>query len=659
MTRRAKLLVCMVVAAGGLSLYAVQGRPSVRWTEMVFYLFAILLSSSMKVPMPRSDGTMSVNFPFILLGIVQLSPLQAVLLAIASVLAQSRFRSMKVITFIQILFNVANVTMATVLACLTYTRSLGLVHGEVAPALTIAVTVYFLANTVPLALVLGFESGTSPARQWRQEFPWYYPFYVVGAMLAAFANFIGDHYGWLTSMLLIPMVYTVYRAYCAQMAMIRDREQHIVETEALHLRTIEGLAMAIEAKDRNTHRHLMRVRVYVSELGKLMGLDDSQMKALVTASFLHDIGKLAVPEHIINKPGKLTPEEFDKMKIHPVVGADILERVRFPYPVVPIVRSHHESWDGSGYPDGLRGEQIPIGARILTAVDCFDALASERPYRRAMPIDEAMAMVESRAGIQFDPAVVRLLAEHFQELERLANEETGAIAPLNTDFLVARGEAPGAGFAPEPEAPSSSRGARNAGSGVYTPGRPRLADSPPAAAAELSRALKPARSVREAGAILSHRLQPLVPFDCLVVYCRSGATVLPRYMNGNCECAFSSQPIPLGEGLSGWVAENARCILNGNPTVEPNFLSHTGLFTAESSALSAPLFSAGGVVFGTVTVYSRAAAAYSKDHLRMLQEIAPEFASALIRTISFEGEAGNQSSLGLGSRELVEDAAAS
>jgi len=659
MTRRAKLLVCLVVAAGAVSLYAIQGRPSVRWTEMVFYLFAILLSSSMKVPMPRSDGTMSVNFPFILLGIVQLSPLQAVLLAVASVLAQSRFRSMKVITFIQILFNVANVTMATVLACLTYTRSLGWVHREVAPALTIAVTVYFLANTIPLALVLGFESGTSPARQWRQEFPWYYPFYVVGAMLAAFANFIGDHYGWLTSMLLVPMVYTVYRAYCAQMAMIRDREQHIVETEALHLRTIEGLAMAIEAKDRNTHRHLMRVRVYVSQLGKLMGLDDSQMKALVTASFLHDIGKLAVPEHIINKPGKLTPEEFDKMKIHPVVGADILERVRFPYPVVPIVRSHHESWDGSGYPDGLRGEQIPIGARILTAVDCFDALASERPYRRAMPIDEAMAMVKSRAGIQFDPAVVQLLAEHFQELERLANEETGAIAPLNTDFLVTRGEAPGAGFEPERDAHAASGGAaRSAGSGLHTAaGRPHLADS--SAVAELSRALKAARSVRDAGAILSHRLQPVVPFDCIAVYCRSGAVVLPRYLNGHCECAFSSQPIPLGEGLSGWVAENARCILNGNPTVEPNFLAAAGLFTAESSALSVPLFSAGEVVFGTVTVYSHTAAAYGKDHLRTLQEMASEFAAALVRTMGSTDATGDRTWPGAGTGELLADAAAS
>ena len=116
------------------------------------------------------------------------------------------------------------------------------------------------------------------------------------------------------------------------------------------------------------------------------------------AALLHDIGKLAVPDHIISKPGRLTPEEFEKMKIHPIVGADILERVAFPYPVAPIVRSHHEKWNGNGYPDGLKGEEIPIGARILAAVDCLDALASDRQYRKALPLDAAMKLVVEGVG---------------------------------------------------------------------------------------------------------------------------------------------------------------------------------------------------------------------------------------------------------------------
>lgn len=617
MTRRAKALVCLVVAGAIVSLWSVHAQPGRRWLELVVYLVAILISSNMKVPMPKSNGTMSVDFPFILLGILQLAPGQAVLLAVASVMAQCRVKVVKAFTLVQILFNIANVTTATALACHTYAASLGLVHGETAPALTLAVTVYFLANTIPLALVLGWESGTSPLRQWLDEFPWYFPFYLVGAMLAALANFIGDHYGWLTSMLLVPMAYTIYRAYRAQIEILRDRERHIVETEALQLRTIEGLAMAIEAKDKNTHRHLRRVRVYVSELGRLMGLDDSTMKALVTASYLHDIGKLAVPEYIINKPGRLTPEEFEKMKIHPVVGADILERVRFPYPVVPIVRSHHESWDGSGYPDGLKAAQIPIGARILTAVDCLDALASERPYRRAMPLDEAMAAVKNRAGIQFDPDVVQLLAEHYPRLEQMAREATEDLPPLNTDLFISRGEAPGNGFEPERSPQSASENGHLAMA---------VAE---AGLRELRRGLERARGVRETSAILAHCVQAQIPFDCIAVYTRTGVAIEAQYMNGWCECAFASEAVPLGEGLSGWVAENARCVVNGNPTVEPNFVPAAGLFTRESSALAVPLFSATGVAFGAVALYSREPAAFSQDHRQMLEELVAEFAPAL------------------------------
>ena len=250
----------------------------------------------------------------------------------------------------------ANVVTSTVVTWLAF-RELTRLHVELAPALALAVTAYFFINTIPVALAIAWSKGEPPVRLWLREFPWYLPFYIVGAILAVIAHLVSIHLGWTTSLLLIPMVYTIHRAYRSQMKAIEDRQTHIDEIEALQLRTIEGLAMAIEAKDHNTHEHLMRVRVYVSEIGTIMGLPKDQMQALLTASFLHDIGKLAVPEHIINKPGKLTPEEFEKMKIHPIVGADILDRVRFPYPVVPIVRSHHEAWDGSGYPDGLKGKR--------------------------------------------------------------------------------------------------------------------------------------------------------------------------------------------------------------------------------------------------------------------------------------------------------------
>jgi putative nucleotidyltransferase with HDIG domain len=615
MTYRVKALVCVVVAGAIASLRSTSGHPAQQWFHFFVYLAAILLSSGMKVAMPKSEGTMSVNFPFILLGILQLSPLQAVILATSSVIAQCRIRVIKPFTLIQILFNVANVTTATVLAWQTYASTLSLSRGEVAPALAIAATVYFLANTIPLTLILAWESGTGPLKQWRQEFLWYLPFYFVGAVLAAAANLVGVMFGWMTSLLLIPMVYTVYRAYCAQMAIVRDRERHIVETEALHLRTIEGLAMAIEAKDKNTHRHLMRVRVYVSELGRLMGFDRSLMQALLTASYLHDIGKLAVPEYIINKPGKLTPDEFEKMKIHPVVGADILERVKFPYPVVPIVRSHHEAWDGSGYPDGLKGEEIPIGARVLTTVDCFDALASDRPYRKALPLDKAMEFVKSRAGIQFDPVVVQLLEEHFPALEEMARKQIEEVEPLKTDLFIERGAAPGAGFEAEQDTQASAPAPNEEAKAVI----------------ELSQALGASVDMREAGAILCVRLRPLIPFDCFAVYRKRDDFVVAQYIGGESARAFSAEPIPVGEGVSGWVAQSGRAIVNGNPTVEPNFLSGSGLFTAQSSALSVPLIDADGAVFGAIAVYSAKPVAFSKDHLRILEAIQPAFSHSMGR----------------------------
>jgi putative nucleotidyltransferase with HDIG domain len=216
---------------------------------------------------------------------------------------------------------------------------------------------------------------------------------------------------------------------------------------ALHLRTIETLALAIDAKDETTAAHLRRVQIYAAGIGKELELSQPEMQALNAAALLHDVGKLAVPEYIIFKPGKLTLEEFEKMKVHPVVGAEILERVNFPYPVVPIVRSHHEKYDGARYPEGLVGDQIPIGARILSVVDCLDALASDRQYRQALPLDEAMEIVTREAGKAFDPNIVATVQRMYRELEKEAKSQTADRAKLSTHVKITRGLAPATGLA--------------------------------------------------------------------------------------------------------------------------------------------------------------------------------------------------------------------
>jgi putative nucleotidyltransferase with HDIG domain len=262
---------------------------------------------------------------------------------------------------------------------------------------------------------------------WRKSYFWTFPNYLVGAAVAWAIAALSKAFGWQSALLLLPVLYVVYRSHSSYITRLehdrnRAEEQraHAEEVAQLNRRAIETLALAIEAKDQTTHDHLQRVEVYAIEVAREMGLDESQLEALRAAALLHDVGKLAVPEYIISKPGRLTPEEFEKMKTHTVVGAEIVEQIRFPYPVAPIVRSHHEKWNGGGYPDGLSGESIPIGARILAAVDCLDALASDRQYRRALPLDEAIKIVQSEAGKSYDPAVVEILARRYVELERMA-----------------------------------------------------------------------------------------------------------------------------------------------------------------------------------------------------------------------------------------------
>src|SRR6202142_1180908 len=271
-----------------------------------------------------------------------------------------------------------------------------------------------------MSTVISLADKKSIRRVWIDGYLWSFPYYLIGAAIAGFVSYLNRQIGWQTALLTLPVIYVVYRSYRLYVGKLEDGKLHAEEMSHLHLRTIEALALAIEAKDQTTHEHLQRVRVYAMEIAKELGLSHEETEALQAASLLHDIGKLAVPEHIISKPGKLTPEEFEKMKIHPIIGAEILEQVDFPYPVVPIVRAHHEKWDGSGYPYGLKGEEIPIGARILAAVDCLDALASDRQYRKALPLDEVMQRLAAESGKSFDPKVVEVLKKRYKSLENLA-----------------------------------------------------------------------------------------------------------------------------------------------------------------------------------------------------------------------------------------------
>jgi len=600
---KAKIFISLVIALGWLEL----ARSPFVWQSddlagfLVYFVIALLVSG-LKLQLPGVTGTISVCYFFVLIGIVSLNLPQVLVTGCAAVLVQYLWQSAKKLRVVQMLFNIASAAIAITASYAVFhsswLRSLPL---EWSVMLALLACTYFASTTVLVAAVISLTEGKSFGKVWRTTYLWAFPYYLLGAATAGLFEVAKRHLGWQTSMLVVPVTYLVYRSYRLYLGRLEAEKKHAEETAALHLRTIESLALAIEAKDHTTHDHLQRVQVYAVEIARELDLSETELQAVRAAALLHDIGKIAVPEHIICKPGKLSPEEFEKMKVHPVVGAEILARAQFPYPVVPIVRSHHERWDGSGYPDGLMGAEIPIGARILSAVDCLDALASDRHYRRALPLGKAMEMVAEQSGRSFDPRVVEVLQRRYVELEQLARGSQAEAFSLSTDIKIQRGAAPAAGF----EESSDSR------PNCDTPAAAAASAAGWGALVDVLENLAGVLSRREVLAVFAGRLQELIPSDGLAVYVRADDTLLPEYACGSHAETLASLKVPVGEGLSGWVAANGKPLLNGNPAVDAADLA--GL----KSALAIPIEGQNDIA-GVLTLFSARSDAFSAADLRDL-----------------------------------------
>ena len=603
-------IACMALAALACFGLGLRHWQSGDLAKFSCYLLVALLTSSLKIKLPGVNGTMSVNFLFILLGVLELSFAETLVIGTAAALVQSYWKSSKRLKPVHVVFNVSQMPVGTALAYGAYRLGTSLAFPGPGPlALVLTAIAYFSFNTLVMSAIIWLTEEKPILRVWKDNYFWSLPYYMGGAAIVSVVSFLNRHIGWQSALVVLPPVYLIYRSYRLYLSKLEDEKRHVEEVSAIHLQTIEALALAIEAKDHTTHEHLQRVRVYAMEVARELGLSDGEVEALRAASVLHDIGKLAVPEHIISKPGKLTPEEFEKMKIHPIVGAEILEQVDFPYPVVPIVRAHHEKWDGSGYPFGLQGDAIPVGARILAAVDCLDALASDRQYRRALPLDEAMARVASEAGTSFDPKVVSILQRRYVELERRAHAEPAKAPPkLSTDIKIERGLAPAAGFADsEKPMPASRDSADNGASRIA------IASLHARELSDLSSRV----SLDDTLSMLSLRLRELVAHDAMAVYLRHQDELVPEFVAGDNFRLFTSLRIPLGQGLSGWVAQNNKPILNGNPSVEPGYLNDPTKYSTLRSAIAVPIEGVSGVV-AVLALYRAQADAFTKEHLRLL-----------------------------------------
>src|SRR6188508_1204329 len=344
---------------------------------------------------------------------------------------------------------------------------------------------------------------------------------------------------WLASLALVwGVLYFGLRAYRIFKARFRAEQRRAEQLAELHLATIEALARAIDAKDGTAENHIRRVQLYATAVARELGMSAGETQAVRTAALLHDIGKLAVPDHILSKPGPLTPEEFQKVQAHPQVGADIIATVPFPYPVAPLILSHHERWDGRGYPLGLKGEDIPLGARILCLVDYFGALTSARPYHEPMAVDAAVSLIEQEADKALDP---RAVAAFLRVLPRVREEAEGsgktAIAPRGTtkstvfdDIAVAHGE-------------------------IY-------------ALYQIAQTMGTSLGVSDSMAHIASKLTTLVPFSActLFQYDESQNLLTCRFATGTDYELMQQLVLKGGQGITGWVARNRRPLVNARPS---------------------------------------------------------------------------------------------
>ena len=595
--------------------------------KYVTFLAVSLIVSAARVTSPSGTMTLSTTLSLLLFGVAEFTFSEAVFMAGIATLLPGLWRQFRKQPQPYLAFEASLTIAGTACAALVFaSTTLQEAGWNLVLRLLAATVALFLIESTTRIGMYASDNGLKFRSLWRTEVAWALPYYFGGALLAFVMTTMSSSLGWATVVASAPAFYLIFRAYRLYLHRLEDQKLHAEEMASLHLRTIEALALAIAAKDDTTHDHLQRVQVYATELARELGLTPQEKEALLAASVLHDIGKLAVPEHIISKPGRLTPEEFEKMKVHPTVGAEILERVRFPYPVAPIVRTHHEKWDGTGYPAGIKGEAIPIGARILSVVDCLDALASDRQYRRALPLNEAMDIVKSESGKAFDPKVVEVLSRRYVELEKMAKGATPAKeVKLSKDVKVELGDAPAAGF-------EQAKAASPSGDATQQP-----VDFLTSIASarqevqtlfEISQDLGTSLSLDETLSLLSVRLRRIIPHHSLAIWLRESEVLQPAYVNGEDFRLFSSLQIPVGQGLSGWVAENGKPIVNGNPTVESGYLNDPTVTSSLRSAVAVPLEANGNNV-GVLALYHADRDAFSRDHLRILNAVSSKIGMAV------------------------------
>ena len=567
------LLGLLVIAHSAHALYSTP-VPS-QW----FLLAALtLLSGSITIKLPSIPATISVSETFVFTSVLLFGTAAGTITVTLDGLIISLWLQRKKLEIHKLLFNTAAPALSIWIAAqvffyLTDASPLNNSTASVAsllPGLLVFALVYFLLNSWLMATAVSFEEPLTPLQVWRQNFLWLSLTFFSGASVSILLVSISRDINFSALAVIVPLLVISYLTYHTSMGRVADAHRHVDNLNQLYLSTIETLAMAVDAKDQVTHGHIRRVQEHSVLLARSLGVvDEGLIKAVTAASLLHDMGKLAIPEHILNKPGKLTTAEFDVMKTHASLGADILAAIEFPYPVVPIVRHHHESWNGSGYPDGLSGTDIPIGARILSVVDCYDALTSDRPYRSRLTPEEAREILLERRGNMYDPLIVdaflKITRDNFDPLDSISGKELRAVWPSAL--------------------PSSSI--------------PAFCRNRVASQEDMKKQTFPYRVevlanylTREIGSLLIFYV-PDTTRSCLVV----------ARAWGDPDGATDPLRIPMGKRLSGWVAVGGTPVINTGPALD--FIDYMGLDLGSLKSSSSVPVSIKNEVVGVLTIYAR------------------------------------------------------
>src|SRR3954468_5725397 len=599
-------------------------------------LFAALsiLTSSFNLNLGTTEASISVADTFFITSALLYGPAAGALTIAADSLVLSTLRRRHGVT--RGLFNTLGPTLSMFVAAKRLFALAGIeplatsdapVTSLIVPLTALSV-VYFSLNCGIVAGAVALESKAAFLEVWRKHFLWLAIGYFAAASLAFCLVLVIQQSNLFAAVIVLPLLGIFHLTLRSSFGRLDDARRHLSAMDRLYLSTIETLAMAIDAKDDVTHSHVRRVQTYALALARELGMDDEvTIKAIEAAALLHDPGKLAVPEHILNKPGGLTTAEFEQMKRHVDVGADILSLVEFPYPVVPIVRAHHESWDGSGYPRGLTGEDIPVGARILSVVDCFDALTSDRPYRKRLSDEAAIDILRERRGRMYDPHIVDTFIATYRTV-KLDITET----PQQREVLrqIARAT---------PVDAAGGHGQPIVGSHGTEYSAGSAASDDVLAFVSLARLATGDVAQTDILALATNLVRRIVPAATGAWFLKNEAAdrLVAVSAFGPAANAVRGVSIRIGDRLTGWVAANRQTIVNSDAALD---LADRAVRAAPPlvSCLSVPLAS-GGSVAGVLTLYASERAAFSEDAGRTLEMIAPQIAEALTSVAERSGAA--------------------